>query len=328
MNKELNKWMIYVQPNRDELLTSWLVRNSRAQLTKVHTFCSSNWPALEVWNRDVDRFPNPLMLSMLAYYTDTKFKVVYETTLKSYTGKLFESDAVTHSNYILPTGIWHRKRKLKGLLFCPKCLASDGEQPYYRKVWRLSMSFVCSKCKVELLDSCPKCHSPIAFFRNDFISKSDIPRSNLNNCSSCGFNLTMAKSNIAKKNEVEAQLLLEQYLVVGRLKDNPPKFYDVVLHLIWTLTSRNKRLTRFQIRVNNTNPIFKKYRKKMPKKKLNLFSLYNFKERKILFNISIWLLADFPYRLLKLMLETNTTSKAILGEDKKLPFWFKNGVKL
>ena len=49
---------------------------------------------------------------------------------------------------------------LPGLLFCPECLRGDP-QPYFRKIWRLSLSTVCPTHCCYLHDRCPQCSTPL-----------------------------------------------------------------------------------------------------------------------------------------------------------------------
>ncbi|MBS1682153.1 MAG: TniQ family protein [Bacteroidetes bacterium] len=315
-------WIVHVRPQPDELLSSWLVRNALVQLTKVHTFCSSNWPSIEFWNRDIDRFSHPLVIQLLAHRTSTPLKAANETSLQSYIGKLYKKDAKTFNSFLLPCGIWHRKRKLPGLMFCPSCLEKDGEHPYYRKIWRVSLSFCCTKCGILLLDRCEFCKAPVAFFRNDFISKSDIPRRKIDQCYNCGKSLIHCTRLSASANQLRLQAILEEYIETGFQKYHMRNFFEVVQQIQWCLYSKSKRLTGFKKIVKKKNPFRNNYNFSLRNKKLNLFAFRGIEQRRLLFQISCWVLDSFPFRLRNLMQESNTTFKAIVGENKFLPNWF------
>lgn len=197
----------------------------------------------------------------------------------------------------------------------------DGVRPYFRKRWRLSFSFVCSSCGVYLHDKCPFCKSPVAFFRNDFISKTDIPRRTLDQCSTCGKSLTLAPKVTAEKQEILLQKKFEGYIKTGAARYQPPHFYDAIMHLTWALSTKNPRLSNFQKTIKRINPT--KYALPDPRKKgLNIFSLKGIEERMALFHSAFWLLGDFPRRINSILRESNTTKKALLGENKRLPWWF------
>jgi len=313
------RWIFQVRPKQDELLSSWLVRSAIVQLTKIHTFCSSNWPSIEFWNRDIDRFTDTLILEVLASKTSTSITAALNTSLESYSGKLFIKDAKTFNVYLLPWGIWHRKRKLPGLLFCPSCLELDA--PYFRKIWRVSLSFCCVKCKILLLDRCEFCNSPIAFFRNDFISKSDIPRRKIDHCNNCGISLTLCSRSKASESLVKLQLSLEKYIAIGFLNYKKKSFFDVVLHIQWCLYSKSKRLIRFQDYVRLHNPFLNDYDLGI-ETKLNIFLLRSIEQRRIVFQLAHWVLNSFPQRINKILLSSGTTVKALIGEKKNLPEWF------
>lgn len=186
-------WPGFVYPRPDELLSSWLVRLAHAHLLKVHTFCAVTWPGLNIWNRDVDKFAPAALLATLARRTPATPARIWETTLASYEGRLYQHhNAKGNTDWILPLGIYHRTRRRYGLLFCPSCLQRDGPTPYFRKSWRLALSFACTTCGIELQEKCPCCSRPVIFFRQELGHKSAMPSTLLSACFHCGFDLAQA----------------------------------------------------------------------------------------------------------------------------------------
>lgn len=181
-------WPIRLKPLRDELLSSWLMRLSRAYGLNPHSFCSIVWPGQYVWNRDIDHLASPSIIEMLARRTGVSIQRASETTLPTYAGVVFEALTETgRTSWVLPLGIWHRQHLRFGQQFCPDCLEED-EEPYYRRAWRLAFITCCLRHRRALLDRCPKCNSPVNFFYNK------AGRENLALCGSCDFDLRLSRS--------------------------------------------------------------------------------------------------------------------------------------
>src|SRR5215467_9687570 len=64
-------WPIHLKPYDDELLSSWLVRLSRAYGVTPHRFCTSGWRHPAFWNRDIDKGIYDDVLQVLADKTAT-----------------------------------------------------------------------------------------------------------------------------------------------------------------------------------------------------------------------------------------------------------------
>lgn len=162
-------WPIRYKPLPDELLSSWLVRLAHGHGLKVQTFCNLIFGnRRQVWNRDVDRLAPPWLVDTLARHTGTPLNVAYGTTLKVFDGVLFRNPRPSgHLNWVQSLKIYHRVRKGFGQQYCPACLASD-EVPYFRKLWRLSLSTVCLRHRCMLQDRCYACGAAVSFFRMDF----------------------------------------------------------------------------------------------------------------------------------------------------------------
>lgn len=154
-------WPIRPRPQPDELLSSWLRRIALAHTPKVHSFCHAVWPGLQIWNRDIDASAPAILTSVLAERTGVLAPAVEATTLRPFTGVLFEDlgSGSGHTDWILPIGIYHRTRRRPGLQWCPMCLSAD-EEPYYRRRWRLALASTCPRHGIVLADRCHGCSRP------------------------------------------------------------------------------------------------------------------------------------------------------------------------
>jgi hypothetical protein len=75
-----------------ELLSSWIVRNSRANLLrKLHTYMNLLLPGHQVWTRDVDWFSDPLVVKAMADANQVSLERAQTTCLKSLEGIVFTS---------------------------------------------------------------------------------------------------------------------------------------------------------------------------------------------------------------------------------------------
>ena len=179
------------QPQSDEILSSWMVRLSIENGWHLHTFYKKIIGYEEMlWNRDLDKYHRPALVDCLTKATGISHDKIAHLSLYSYYGRLIHGNPnAANLRWILPLGIYHRRRRRPGQLFCPICL-SEGSTTYYRKHWRLAFYSVCHIHHVVLLDRCPECSSPIEFHRIGFGSKLEpIPEGKLDHCHNCSFNL-------------------------------------------------------------------------------------------------------------------------------------------
>lgn len=136
---------------------------------KVHTFCHFVWPGKQIWTRDIDLCADEELLARLSEGTGTPLPDALSTILQSFEGTVFERCFPKgRTRLISPVGVFHRKRRGYGLLYCPICLASDDE-PFFRRHWRLALISSCPRHGRVLVDRCPECDVPIAPHKGDFM---------------------------------------------------------------------------------------------------------------------------------------------------------------
>jgi hypothetical protein len=156
-------WPIHLKPYVDELLSSWVVRLSRAYGTDARRFCASVWPRA-AWSRDIDTGSYVDVLEVLSDKTATPRARVCETTFGGYRG--FPAQELTRhgrSPWLLRTGERTSQRHRAGVSYCPACLQED-EEPYFRRPWRLTCVTVCPHHCCQLLDRCAACAAPCTLY--------------------------------------------------------------------------------------------------------------------------------------------------------------------
>ncbi|MCL5422508.1 MAG: TniQ family protein [Nitrospirae bacterium] len=136
------KFRYRLDPQEDELLSSWLIRTALFHLTEPSTFVNLYLPRWRnvLWARDVDVWADKDLLETLSLKSGIAYETLYNLTLRSYEGYLAETiTPKTRNPFIQFLKNCSRMKVGYGLRFCPECLRSD-ETPYFRKKWRLSFS--------------------------------------------------------------------------------------------------------------------------------------------------------------------------------------------
>lgn len=158
-------WPIHVKPYEDELLSSWVVRMSRAYGTDPQRFCARVWGHPACWSRDIDKGLYADVLEVLSAKTATPHARVLETTWWGYRGL---PAGVLSGNgrapWFLSVDVRAGRRQGVWVAYCPSCLQDDAE-PYFRRQWRLTFVTVCAQHRCQLLDRCAACAAPCHLHR-------------------------------------------------------------------------------------------------------------------------------------------------------------------
>ena len=225
-------WPNHFKPLPDELLSSWLVRLAHAHGYKSEQLCSILLGRGEpMWNRDIDRTISIELRDALKKATSATDEQIDAATLVAFAGYVSgQVNALGTSRWIIPLGIFHRKRRTPGLMYCPLCLATD-QPSYYRRSWRLSFVTVCTEHHVELRDCCEACAAPIAPHRIDVGRNGYLPRNGLLClCSSCGRDLRRTIPQKADAHLVAWTAYLQQASMVGFAEwGSNPNLHSVLL---------------------------------------------------------------------------------------------------
>lgn len=304
----------------DELLSSYLYRLSDVNVSKVHTFCKKYFTDQQVWNRDIDRSAPRSMLTKLSKITEVEYEIIFKTTLREYDGSLFESLNINGNNkWIMPLGIYHRKRKRFGIQFCPNCLIKDEAHPYFRKIWRLSLSVVCVRCGINLYDRCPFCLNVIAFHRNELGAKNFGISLPICCCSFCKRDFRTAVQIACQPDELSMQKKIIKWIVHGftEHQNYSHTYFDVLYQLIKLLLSKTWQTEKFQQYMCTQQGIG--WTKATSK---SSFDLSDLTLRREVIKNGFWLLEDWPKRFISVCLNSELNSTTILKDFENAPFWF------
>lgn len=248
-----NTLPVHPQPMPDELFSSWVYRVARANGQNVFSFCYLIMPEIRSIYYNLDHMIALQAVKKLAKLFNTPFLTAWETTLESYSGKLFEASTpkANRKTCVLHTGSQKNAERRYCLQYCPLCL-SEGEC-YYRKKWRVSFITVCCTHGCHLCDRCPECGSPIRPLLNDLDQPHKMPfLGDISQCFQCQFNLKNTKVKKADDKVVKNTLFYEDILLNGFIQlENMNRwiysfsFFQVLRHLM--------RLSLRKVSVENDN---------------------------------------------------------------------------
>ena len=132
------QWLFHLPLQKDELLSSWLVRVAFAHGCDPLTLAGCLWPRERVWTIDLDRnLPLPLFMQ-LASVAQLPSDALYNASLQPIIQHISRSDNTIHksASWILSLGSRNRKHT-GGLQICPRCLA-ETTPVYYQRSWRIA----------------------------------------------------------------------------------------------------------------------------------------------------------------------------------------------
>jgi Zn ribbon nucleic-acid-binding protein len=306
------------------LLSSWIVRLALGNGIKLHTFSKLYLPNIELWNRDIDKSASDDLIFLLSKYTKKNITDIFFSTLKSYESYLYECHIPnSHAKWILPLGIYHRKRLHNGLVLCPLCLKEDNV-PYYRKEWRLAFNVICTKHKIRMIDKCINCNSVIAFHRNDFKNRNYATTSPITECYKCGFDLIQSPTEAENNsNFIDFISLLHTTLKNGFLILNDRFIYShmyfEVLHQLFKILSLDRHGAKLRKIIESYSGIT--YKPNSSNKKIiELFPLAN--RINILYMLES-LMQNWPDNFIQTCLKAGISKCRVERDFKYSPFWFQ-----
>jgi DNA mismatch endonuclease Vsr len=328
------RWPVTVAPFAGELVTSWLVRTAHAHLLEYHTLVNSIYPGGNYWDLDWDRWMAPQMVAVLSAKTGVTAEAINGMLLQNFEGRLFEKMAVDgHTKWI--TRMAHRKYKntLFGHQYCPGCLCKDGRDPYFRRIWRLSLSVACTECGCILHDRCPRCQSPVLLHQSRFQWAVQGVSNLLAICSSCGYDLRASKAVPAS---LELLQLQARFLETLRNGYTPAVhfshlYFDVVYALCTLMLSKSGKkalkVSRFQQTVWQAAGIDNASAGAI--RPNATFDSAGLDARMPVLLAVGWVLADWPARLLSLCKQAGVNSSTLFRPFKgSIPFWFYSPIEV
>ncbi len=171
-----DRWPVIVDPQHDELLSSWVHRLAYANGIAPRQFAGVLGLNAGMWSASLDlRLPSDVA-HLLHTHTGLSLRKLSAMSLASSPPR----------SLLLPLRSNGRRDSSTWLQFCSKCLAEDA-QPYFRRRWRLATRVSCAKHGCRLRDRCPSCRSRIAAFDQTEL----IPQ---HHCVRCGYDLRRAST--------------------------------------------------------------------------------------------------------------------------------------
>jgi hypothetical protein len=323
------------KPYHDELLSSWIARLAFNHGIKYLDFFSILLEKKSNYNINVD-FLSYDDLRLLASLTNCSFAEVISTSLHFYENSFFES--VSQPQQVLTAWTFQRFSKDNGqnnigLMFCAKCLSSRSKPVYFRKQWRLGISFVCSDCECYLNEACPHCGNVISFFKPHFDNDYKITISDyLRTCRYCQGHISQCKTIPAPKDLVAVQSHLYKILehsYPGR--GVYPISYFKVLRRISSLFSlldyehvamipNDKGLDNFVLDVLAAHKhSLPSLHKEMANKEIQKSEVF---KRAFKIMLAHWLLEEWPTRFLYYCKRFNLNRSHVWLKCFEAPFWF------
>ena len=322
--RQFEMWPVHPSRLSDELLSSWLIRIAQAHGLKLHTFTHRAFPSYSIWNRDIDKTAPDGLIKIISQRTGQSLPEVHQSTLKSLEGYLFETLIPGNTKWLLPIGVYHRKRKRNGIVTCPLCLAEDTI-PYFRRLWRIGFTVVCTKHSVWMIDECPVCKNPISFHRNDFYHKYIATQKSMNICSSCGFDYANTELEIENDsifltflNNLEKTLnkgyiTLDDKIVYSHL-------YFYVLHQLVKLISINKHGFKLRQLLESESGFTCDY----TPSKITFVDTLPLSQRRHALRLISRLLNSWPHSFIVACKKAKLTRSRLEKDMKKVPFWYSD----
>ena len=318
-------WPVHLKPFEDELLSSWLVRLVRANFMSYRTFFELSMQKKTDRNKDIDRSADIETVEDFAVKTGTAFDRVYRTTLRAYEGIIYEKhNSQGGTNWIMPIGRHGSLMMRYGLQCCPLCL-SEGE-PYFRRSWRLAFITVCTHHGNLLIDHCPKCGDSISFY------KTPVEKESITLCKQCGYDLRDFHPDMARGSLLNIQLRLQHTVNTGwfMLEGYGPIYshlYFKVLHQVTRRLCIGKRSLLFREAVQQELVGLPRLGKLFAKVNSHIERLC-IADRAILVEAAVWLLNDWPSRLVRICKASGLGRTEITYNMPLVPFWFTHAVNL
>ncbi len=173
------RWPVAVEPEPDELLSSWLHRLALAHGLPPRVFGAALGLGGGAWSGRLDLAPPAALLDRLARRTGLASSTIAALSFRDFGAR----------ELLLPlrTTVSPRRKdrwRATWLQACPYCLADD-QNPYFRRVWRLATTIFCLRHARRLIDRCPACQQALVPFDQAALAPQNF-------CAHCLFDLRRA----------------------------------------------------------------------------------------------------------------------------------------
>jgi hypothetical protein len=317
------------KPYDNEILSSWIARIAFYHGLTSFEFYTLVLSHQYVQSYDLDRAISKEKINVLAERTNCTASEVEATTLLSYCDHFFTTANLVNASevWLLPSVKSFPKERFlnheSGLMFCPLCLKKKA---YFKKHWRLALSFVCLDCGCYLLDKCPHCAAANSFLEVMDYGFLDGSLDNyLLNCRRCGMNITECNIEMASKKTLSLQRRLYHLIDANSSKPLVHKksywqvLYDLSRLLLNPMRRGNIRVKNFAQDVYELNGVdFNEYMK-LSKNDLRKIDV---RKRSEIIGMGQWLLLQWPRRFIGICSNNNVDPEEILELFLRPPVWF------
>jgi hypothetical protein len=215
-----------LKPKPDEVFSSWITRLAYAHGLPARKLLTHLCPQITSKNFNVDRIMQIEVYEQISSATGVSLEEIINTTVFYYAEKFTHEIPPTGSiPWILPFVYANIKYpRIYGIQFCPECLS---ENSYFRLSHRIAFMVVCPVHRLQLLDRCQHCYSPVNYFKQRVPNKS----ATLKFCYSCKEDLRISKPNRfqlfeVQDDEIEFQNELFKAVNRGRFKFLPGAIFS------------------------------------------------------------------------------------------------------
>lgn len=312
------------KPREDELFSSWVCHVASGYGIKLQSFCHLLWPGTAIWNRDVDRSSSEVLLRSVAAMTATPLSIARRTLLRELEGKLFGAYIPNgNTKWVMPLGVYHRRRRRPGLQYCPVCLSSGTR--HWRRSWRLSLITLCDLHGCVLRDRCPQCTSPIYLHRGEMGNRRSVSLIPASICTVCHGELNGQMQETAPT----VRAIAFQSALITRMSGSSQQldYFDVLAHLASLLTSRRDRLKRFRSMVADDSGHRLLPPRSLDEQISSLFDALELQDRRSVLGMLDWLLVDWPTRLVRCAMETSVRASDLSRDFDQAPAWYFEAIE-
>lgn len=211
---------IEVKAYQDEILSSWLIRNSIANGSDPRSWTSGIWFDFRAWTRDIDRHLPKSRIGSLSKITSLSREQIKDLTLEPLIEKItLDAPLNPNKNWLFVVSTGNRGgSKINGTHFCSQCLTEP--KPYLKKQWRLAWNIACPIHNQLLIQKCQQCSKNFAPHLIDYL------HTDIHICTNCGYDLRT--STVTKVNP--ESLLFQESLNKAIFQDIIDPSFPLVEH--------------------------------------------------------------------------------------------------
>ena len=321
-------WPVRLKPYNDELLSSWLLRLSRAYGTDPRCFCATISRHAAFRGDDVDQVTDDHLLKVLADQTATPWAQVSESTLPGYLGFAIRKRPRRGLRpWVLRTGR-HDGRHPR-LQYCPYCLQHD-EDPYFRRPWRLTFVTTCAQHRCRLLDRCTKCLAPFT------IPQGPSATDAITCCMRCQFDVRRARAPQVEAKVSHHRVIAFEVVLIEALRRGwcplgrtlsvlTEEYLAVLLHLGRMLVSRRSSQDLRQAFCRQLGePDFEPGFPSPQKRSIEVLSVA---DRFSLLVLLAWWLDDWPTRFIAMCSQVQLSPGDLSHSFRFPPDWYEDVVE-